>query len=74
MNSLKLSKLSENLIATREMHSLSGGNLCICACKKNNSIANGSANNQEGLNSPNPGKGSSIFIDPVIVKPSKSSK
>lgn len=69
MNSLRLTQLAENVIKDREMHQLSGGNNCICACKSTSTTDNGAANNLQKSNSPSPDSLSTSFQVPKIDKP-----
>lgn len=64
----KFQSLARNAMNEREMRSLSGGNVCGCACRSNSTMDNGSANHAGNLNS----KGATMsrmtyFLDEVVV-------
>ncbi len=49
VRSLKLNKLSEQELSTRELNCLKGGeNCCICNCGKNTAIDQGNYDNAHG--------------------------
>lgn len=64
---LKFSALAQKALNEREMQSLSGGNVCGCACRSNSTMDNGTANHAGNLSS----KGSitelTFFLDTVEV-------
>lgn len=71
MDLTKYQDLAQSAMNEREMKSLSGGNVCGCACRSNSTMDNGSANHAGNLNS----KGASMsemtyFLDEVVVTPS----
>jgi len=60
--------LAQSALNEREQKSLSGGNVCGCACRSNSTMDNGSANHAGNLNS----RGASMtemtyFLDEVVV-------
>lgn len=68
MDATKFQALAQSAMNEREMKSLSGGNVCGCACRNNSSMDNGSANHAGNLNS----KGATMsemtyFLDEVVV-------
>ena len=68
MDVTKFQSLAQSAMNEREMKSLSGGNVCGCACRSNSTMDNGSANHAGNLNS----KGATMsvmtyFLDEVVV-------
>lgn len=68
MDVAKFQSLAQSAMNEREMRSLSGGNVCGCACRSNSTMDNGSANHAGNLNS----KGATMsemtyFLDEVVV-------
>ena len=51
----KFQSLARSAMNEREMRSLSGGNVCGCACRSNSTMDNGSANH------------AGYFLDEVVV-------